>query len=364
MNAMRPGRVIKAMFFKRKAGAGGEKPAAAREVLENIESAKGADEGNLPAAMAVETGPETAANDSTSEVATAADASAPVNEPATAPPAAAPAKAKPEKRRGRKEQVEGAQLSGLDAALGRKKGITKTLQARGLVKTYRGRNVVNNVDIRVRTGEIVGMLGPNGAGKTTSFYMMIGLVTPNAGKILLDGEDITRLPIYKRARLGIGYLAQESSVFKKLSVEENILLVWEATGRSEREQRAMLEPLLKEFNIDHIRKYKGYVLSGGERRRCEVARALATNPDFIMLDEPFTGIDPVTIESLKEVIASLRDKGLGVLITDHNVRETLSICDRAYIMMDGEVLVEGTPQEVAANPMARKYFLGEQFKLD
>jgi lipopolysaccharide export system ATP-binding protein len=252
----------------------------------------------------------------------------------------------------------------LDTAMGRKRGIAKTLQARDLVKTYRGRNVVDHVNIHVRTGEIVGLLGPNGAGKTTTFYMVIGLVTPNAGQVLLDGEEITRLPIYKRARRGIGYLAQESSVFKKLSVEENILLVWEARGVSEARQREMLMPLLREFKIDHIRRSKCYVLSGGERRRTEVARALAGNPDFIMLDEPFTGIDPVTIESLKEIIAGLRDRGLGVLITDHNVRETLSICDRAYIIMDGRVLVEGTPQEVAANEMARKYFLGEQFKLD
>ena len=254
--------------------------------------------------------------------------------------------------------------AGLDAALGRKKGATKTLLARDMVKTYRGRNVVDHVTIKVDTGEIVGLLVPNGAGKTTSFYMIIGLVTPNGGQVLLDGEDITRLPIYKRARMGLGYLSQESSVFKKLTVEENILLVWEAVGVSEKQQRQMLEPLLSEFNIEHIRKYKAYVLSGGERRRCEVARALAGNPDFIMLDEPFTGIDPVTIESLKDIIASLRDKGLGVLITDHNVRETLSICDRAYIMMDGDVLVEGTPEQVAANDMARKYFLGEQFRLD
>jgi lipopolysaccharide export system ATP-binding protein len=258
----------------------------------------------------------------------------------------------------------GVAHSGLDAALGRKKGVHKTLVARDMVKTYRGRNVVNHVSIRVDTGEIVGLLGPNGAGKTTTFYMTIGLVTPNGGQILLDGEDITRLPIYRRARLGIGYLSQESSVFKKLTVEENILLVWEAVGVPERQQRQMLEPLLREFNIHHIRKQKGFVLSGGERRRCEVARALAGNPDFIMLDEPFTGIDPVTIESLKEIISSLRDKGLGILITDHNVRETLSICDRAYIMMDGQVLVEGNPHEVAANEMARKYFLGEQFRLD
>jgi lipopolysaccharide export system ATP-binding protein len=252
----------------------------------------------------------------------------------------------------------------LDKALGRKKGRMKTLMARDLVKSYRGRNVVNHVNITVRTGEIVGLLGPNGAGKTTSFYMMIGLVTPNSGQILLDNEDITRLPIYKRSRRGLGYLAQESSVFKKLTVAENIQLVWEANGVPDHKQREMLEPLLREFRIYDIRDYKAFVLSGGERRRTEVARALAGNPDFIMLDEPFTGIDPVTIEGLKDIIASLRDKGLGVLITDHNVRETLDICDRAYIIMDGEVLVEGTPQEVANNAMARKYFLGEQFKLD
>jgi lipopolysaccharide export system ATP-binding protein len=256
-------------------------------------------------------------------------------------------------------------FSGLDAALGRKRGLKKQLLGRSLYKVYPGGKVaVDHVTIHVNTGEIVGLLGPNGAGKTTSFYMMIGLVSPNGGQIILDGQDITRLPIYKRARIGLGYLAQESSVFKKLTVAENILLVWEAIGVPENKQRAMLMPLLREFNIDHIRDRKAHVLSGGERRRTEVARALAGNPDFIMLDEPFTGIDPVTIESLKEIVASLRDKGLGVLITDHNVRETLSICDRAYIMMDGHVVVEGTPQEVAANADARKYFLGEQFRLD
>jgi lipopolysaccharide export system ATP-binding protein len=258
-----------------------------------------------------------------------------------------------------------AEHSGLDAALGRKKGLNKLLVGRDLLKIYPGGKVaVDHVTIRVGTGEIVGLLGPNGAGKTTSFYMMIGLVSPSGGQIILDGTDITRLPIYKRARIGLGYLAQESSVFKKLTVAENILLVWEAIGVPEKSQREMLMPLLKEFNIDHIKDRKAFVLSGGERRRTEVARALAGNPDFIMLDEPFTGIDPVTIESLKEIIASLRAKGLGVLITDHNVRETLSICDRAYIMMDGNVVVEGTPQQVAADPKARKYFLGEQFRLD
>ncbi|MEP0813396.1 MAG: LPS export ABC transporter ATP-binding protein [bacterium] len=240
----------------------------------------------------------------------------------------------------------------------------KILEARDVVKTYRGRNVVDHVTVHVKTGETVGLLGPNGAGKTTTFYMTIGLVTPNAGKIFLDGKDITKVPIYKRARMGIGYLSQESSVFKKLTVEENILLVWEAIGMPLKEQKAQLTPLLEEFNIEHIRKSKAYVLSGGEKRRTEVARALAGKPDFLLLDEPFTGIDPITIESLKDIISHLKDKGLGVLITDHNVRETLDICDRAYVLLDGKVLVEGTPEEISANPMARKYFLGERFSLD
>ncbi len=243
-------------------------------------------------------------------------------------------------------------------------GAVKLLEAKNVIKTYRGRNVVNDVSVHVRTGETVGLLGPNGAGKTTTFYMIIGLVTPNKGKVFLNGTDITRLPIYQRARHGIGYLSQESSVFKKLTVEDNILLVWESIGKPKREQKEQLEPLLKEFNIDQIRKSKAYVLSGGERRRTEVARALAGNPDFLLLDEPFTGIDPITIESLKDIISHLKEKGLGVLITDHNVRETLDICDRAYVLLDGQVLVEGTPEEIAANEMARKYFLGERFKLD
>lgn len=292
---------------------------------------------------------------------------APAGVPADAPRAVDPVNAHaPELAGGLEEQISlPAHLTAETPTLSlRRPGMVKTLQARDMVKTYRGRNVVNHVNVSVKTGEIVGLLGPNGAGKTTTFYMIIGLVTPNGGQILLDGEDITRLPIYKRARLGIGYLAQESSVFKKLSVEENILLVWEATGVPEKQQREMLTSLLAEFSIEHIRKYKAYVLSGGERRRTEVARALAGNPDFIMLDEPFTGIDPVTIEGLKDIIHGLKSKGLGVMITDHNVRETLSICDRAYIIMDGQVLVEGTPQEVAANELARKYFLGEQFRLD
>ena len=236
------------------------------------------------------------------------------------------------------------------------------LEVRNVIKIYRGRRVVNDVSVHLRKGEVVGLLGPNGAGKTTTFYMVIGLVSPDAGHVYLKGEEITKLPIFKRARLGIGYLSQESSVFRKLTVEENIRLVWEVIGLPEAEQKARMEELLEEFNIKHLRNQKAYVLSGGEKRRVEVARALAGKPDFILLDEPYTGIDPITIESLQAIVSSLRDKGLGVLITDHNVRETLSICDRAYIMVDGKVLVQGTPAEVSRDEMARKYFLGERFQ--
>lgn len=238
------------------------------------------------------------------------------------------------------------------------------LRVERIVKIYRGRRVVNDVSIYLRKGEVVGLLGPNGAGKTTTFYMVIGLVRPDGGRISLKGRDITHLPIYKRARLGIGYLSQESSVFRKLSVEDNIRLVWEALGIPEDEQARRIEELLEEFNIKHLRRQKAYVLSGGEQRRVEVARSLAGNPDFILLDEPFTGIDPITIESLQQIVSSLREKGLGVMVTDHNVREALSICDRAYILLDGKVLVQGTPSEVAANELARKYFLGERFRYE
>ncbi len=240
----------------------------------------------------------------------------------------------------------------------------ETLVVSHALKIYRGRRVVNDVSIYLRKGEIVGLLGPNGAGKTTTFYMAIGLVKPDGGRIYLKGQDITRLPIYKRARLGIGYLSQESSVFRKLTVEENIRLVWESLGIPEKEQDERIEALLDEFNIKHLRNHKAYVLSGGEKRRVEVARALAGNPDFILLDEPFTGIDPITIESLQQIVVSLKDKGLGVMVTDHNVREALRICDRAYILVDGKVLVQGTPQEVSENALARKYFLGERFRYE
>jgi len=232
------------------------------------------------------------------------------------------------------------------------------------LKIYRGRRVVNDVSIILRKGEIVGLLGPNGAGKTTTFYMAIGLVRPDGGHVFLKGKDITHLPIYRRARLGIGYLSQESSVFRKLTVEENIRLVWEALGIPEKEQNQRIEELLEEFNIKHLRNHKCYVLSGGEKRRVEVARALAGNPDFILLDEPFTGIDPITIESLQQIVVSLRERGLGVMVTDHNVREALSICDRAYILVDGKVLVQGTPAEVSQDELARKYFLGERFRYE
>lgn len=224
--------------------------------------------------------------------------------------------------------------------------------------------MVNDVSLYVRKGEIVGLLGPNGAGKTTTFYMAIGLARPDAGRVYLKGRDITSLAIYKRARLGIGYLSQESSVFRKLTVEENIRLVWEALGIPDSEQDRRIEELLDEFNIKHLRNQKCYVLSGGEKRRVEVARALAGNPDFILLDEPFTGIDPITIESLQQIVVSLRERGLGVMVTDHNVREALRICDRAYILVDGKVLVQGTPAEVAENELARKYFLGERFRYE
>jgi len=238
----------------------------------------------------------------------------------------------------------------------------EVLEAQDVVKIYRGRKVVNEVTVRVAKGEVVGLLGPNGAGKTTTFYIVIGLVKADGGRVYLKGEDITTLPIYKRARLGIGYLSQESSVFRKLSVEENIKLVWEVLGVPEEEQARRMEGLLDEFGIKPLRRQKAYVLSGGEKRRVEVARALAGNPDFILLDEPFTGIDPITIESLQAIVASLKERGLGVLITDHNVRETLRICDRAYIMIDGKVLVQGTPEEVSSNELARKYFLGARFQ--
>lgn len=235
--------------------------------------------------------------------------------------------------------------------------------ARGLVKTFAGRPVVNGVDLQVQRGQVTGLLGPNGAGKTTTFYMIVGLERCDAGTIELDGQDITALPMYRRARLGIGYLAQEASVFRKLTVEENLLAVLEVMGLSPVERRQRLEELLEEFQIGAVRKHYGYMLSGGERRRTEIARALAASPSFLLLDEPFAGVDPIAVEDIQEIIAHLRNKGIGILITDHNVRETLAITDRAYIMHEGKILVSGTAEELANDPIARKFYLGSRFTL-
>ncbi|MFO7264691.1 MAG: LPS export ABC transporter ATP-binding protein [Limnochordales bacterium] len=238
-----------------------------------------------------------------------------------------------------------------------------SIQATGLVKAYRGRRVVNGVDLRVDRGEVVGLLGPNGAGKTTTFYMIMGLERCDAGRIELDGVDVTRLPMYKRARLGIGYLAQEASVFRKLTVEENLLAILEAVGVPPARRRERVDELLHEFGIEHVRHSYGYQLSGGERRRTEIARALAAEPSFLLLDEPFAGVDPIAVADLQEIIAHLKTKGLGLLITDHNVRETLAITDRAYIMHEGRILVEGDSKDIANDPVARKFYLGERFQL-
>ncbi len=239
-----------------------------------------------------------------------------------------------------------------------------TLQARGLYKSYRGLQVVRDVDLHVNSGEVVGLLGPNGAGKTTCFYMIVGLVPVDRGEILLDDTDITDLPMHERARLGIGYLPQEPSVFRKLSVADNIMAVLQAVpdlSRAERQRR--LEALLEEFNIAHKRDSLGISLSGGERRRVEIARALALEPFFIMLDEPFAGIDPISVVDIQNIISHLRDMGIGVLITDHNVRETLGICDRAYIVSEGQVLTAGLPDEILAHEEVRQVYLGVDFQL-
>ena len=233
----------------------------------------------------------------------------------------------------------------------------------GLSKSYHGRRVVDGVSLYVERGEVVGLLGPNGAGKTTTFYMIVGLERAGEGRILLDGRDISRLPMYRRARLGIGYLAQEASVFRKMTVEENILAILEMRGVRGAEARKRADALLEEFAIAHVRKQKGFALSGGERRRTEIARALAAEPSFLLLDEPFAGVDPIAVADIQGIIQHLKAKGLGVLITDHNVRETLSITDRAYILHQGRILVSGTAREVAADPTARKYYLGEGFTL-
>jgi lipopolysaccharide export system ATP-binding protein len=232
-----------------------------------------------------------------------------------------------------------------------------------LEKSYRSRKVVNKVSIRVERGEIVGLLGPNGAGKTTTFYMVVGLVKPNAGNITLDGEKIGHLPMHMRARKGIGYLAQEPSVFRKLTVEENITAVWEFKGMPKKEQKTRLEELLEEFHLTKVAKNKGSQLSGGERRRVEIARAMAANPSFLLLDEPFSAIDPLTVAELQKMIRKLKDKNLGILITDHNVRETLGVVDYAHILSSGEVVVSGSPDEIAQSEIARKHYLGEEFRM-
>ena len=236
-------------------------------------------------------------------------------------------------------------------------------RAEHLLKIYKGRSVVNDISVQVSQGEIVGLLGPNGAGKTTSFYMIVGLIQPNSGKIFLEDQDITGLPMYKRAKLGIGYLAQEASVFRKLSVEENILAVLEMTTLTKVQQKEKMESLLEEFSLTHVRKNLGMVLSGGERRRTEIARALAVDPKFVLLDEPFAGVDPIAVEEIQTIVAKLKTKNIGILITDHNVNETLSITDRAYLMFEGRLLKAGTAEELAADEQVRKVYLGTQFEL-
>jgi len=237
------------------------------------------------------------------------------------------------------------------------------LRAEHLLKIYKGRSVVNDISVQVSQGEIVGLLGPNGAGKTTSFYMIVGLIQPNSGKIFLEDQDITGLPMYKRAKLGIGYLAQEASVFRKLSVEENILAVLEMTTLTKVQQKEKMESLLEEFSLTHVRKNLGMVLSGGERRRTEIARALAVDPKFVLLDEPFAGVDPIAVEEIQTIVAKLKTKNIGILITDHNVNETLSITDRAYLMFEGRLLKAGTAEELAADEQVRRVYLGTQFEL-
>jgi len=242
--------------------------------------------------------------------------------------------------------------------------VPSTLAARHLTKRYDKRAVVDDVSLEVHEGEIVGLLGPNGAGKTTTFHMIVGMIRPNAGTIHLEGDDITRLPMYKRARRGVGYLAQETSVFRELTVEDNLHAVLEFQSMSDADRTARVESLIEEFGLERVRDSKGYELSGGERRRTEIARALSTRPRFFLLDEPFAGVDPIAVEDIQGIVAGLQERGIGVLITDHNVHETLAITDRAYLLYEGQILKHGTAEELAADPEVRKRYLGEKFSLE
>jgi lipopolysaccharide export system ATP-binding protein len=242
--------------------------------------------------------------------------------------------------------------------------VRRTLRSDGLSKRYRKRFVVNDVSVEVRQGEVVGLLGPNGAGKTTTFYMIVGMIRPTQGKVFLDGSEITRQPMYKRARMGIGYLSQEASVFRKMTVRENLLAVLEMMGLNREERHRRCEKLMEDLGIAHVAKSRGYMLSGGERRRTEIARALATDPKFILLDEPFAGIDPIAVEDIMRIVKDLKHRDIGVLVTDHNVHETLSITDRSYLLFEGKILKSGTAESLASDPEARRLYLGEKFKLD
>ncbi len=237
------------------------------------------------------------------------------------------------------------------------------LRAENIMKMYGSRKVVKGISLQVEQGEIIGLLGPNGAGKTTSFYMIVGMIKPNEGEIFLDDENITHDSMYKRAQKGIGYLAQEASVFRKLSVEDNIMSILQFTDLSKKEQKEKLESLIEEFGLDHVRKNRGDLLSGGERRRTEIARALASDPKFILLDEPFAGVDPIAVEDIQNIVAHLKDRNIGILITDHDVHATLAITDKTYLMFEGGILKEGTPKELADDEMVRKVYLGESFEL-
>ena len=296
----------------------------------------------------------------------------PWNKKTTAPAAEVPASVEAENAPEAEAPVQGAPASGKQNGKQNAKQIVARLTAAGeagelvlstsnLVKKYRQRVVANHVSINVRQGEIVGLLGPNGAGKTTTFYMTTGLVTPNEGKVFLNDVEITKLPVYKRAKLGIGYLPQEASVFRTLTVEDNLRLVLEMTNTTPEYQRQKLEDLLNEFHLQKVRKNLGNRLSGGERRRCEIARCLAINPRFIMLDEPFAGVDPIAVEEIQSVVYKLKEKNIGILITDHNAPETLSITDRAYLLFEGKILFQGTAEELAENPIVREKYLGRNF---